>query len=97
MAGVDVEAGDITAAADEGTAADAGIAAQERARRKPEISGSLTARRCWRVQAAAQPSTVELMRRTVPLYPAIFRRPLMHMVPVARVCHQMLRLGRGSG
>ena len=29
----------------------------------------------------------------------IFREPLMHMAPVARVCHQMLRLrlGRGNG
>ena len=28
-----------------------------------------------------------------------YREPLMHMAPVARVCHQMLRLrlGRGNG
>ena len=25
------------------------------------------------------------------------RQPLMHMAPVARVCHQMLRLGLGRG
>ena len=30
---------------------------------------------------------------------AVSRGPLMHMAPVARVCHQMLRLrlGRGNG
>ena len=28
-----------------------------------------------------------------------YKEPLMHMAPVARVCHQMLRLrlGRGNG
>ena len=27
----------------------------------------------------------------------ILIEPLMHMAPVARVCHQMLRLGLGRG
>ena len=26
-----------------------------------------------------------------------YQKPLMHMAPVARVCHQMLRLGLGRG
>ena len=46
-----------------------------------------------------QPSPAGPIRHTVHLYPAISRKPLMHMAPVARVCHQMLRLrlGRGNG
>ena len=33
------------------------------------------------------------------MYNWYFEEPLMHMAPVARVCHQMLRLrlGRGNG
>ena len=27
----------------------------------------------------------------------VLAKPLMHMAPVARVCHQMLRLGLGRG
>ena len=64
-------------------------------------SGTVPVRRTAPPATSGHTDFRDCPRRSLPLRRELLisREPLMHMAPVARVCHQMLRLrlGRGNG
>ena len=80
-----------------------GYAGHNRLARPDRPGGALTLAVCWAYVADSnmlRKGWIILPHmRTFHLSATYFSEPLMHMAPVARVCHQMLRLrlGRGNG